>query len=87
MTPQELAELRRRAMAAATLYGSEAYQQESDQSPRESLGKGEFRIIVVRRSQRGEFKLHRGYVRLPDQDLAEAVARIVRDAAVELPVP
>ena len=84
MTHQDLVELRLRAMAAATLYGCEAYLQESEQFPLESPhGQVGLRIIVVRSSRRGDRQVKN--VRLPDQNLAEVVARIVIDAAGELP--
>ena len=82
MTPQDLAELRRRAMAAATLYGCEAYLQESEFPLEPPHGEVGLRIIVVRRSHRGDRQVKN--VRLPDQNLAEVVARIVCNAAGEL---
>lgn len=83
MTPLDLAELRRRAMAAATLYGCDAYLHESEfplESPRGEVG---LRIIVVRQSRRGDRQVKN--VRLPDQNLGDVVARIVSDTAGELP--
>ena len=83
MTPQDLAELRRHAMAAATLCGCEAYLQESDFPLGSPPGEVGLRIIVVKRSHRGDRKVKN--VRLSDQNLGELVARIVSDAAGELP--
>ena len=76
----------RRAMAAAGLYGCEAYLQEPEKFSLDSQqGVTRLNITVVRRSQWGGFNLHRGFVRLPDEDLAIAVARIVCEAAGALP--
>lgn len=83
MTPQDLAELRRRAMAAATLCGCDAYLQESEPPLKSPHGEVGLRIIVVRRSRRGDRQVKN--VRLSDQNLGEIVARIVSDAAGELP--
>ena len=86
MGSERFAELRSRAMAAAQLYGCEADLQESDQFPLDSpLGVVGLKIVVARRSTSGELKVRECNVRLPRRNLAEAVASIVREAAMALP--
>ena len=82
MTSQDLAELRRRAMAAATLCGCDAYLQESEPPLKSLHGEVGLRIIVVRRARRGDRQVKN--VRVSAQNLGEVVARIVSDAAGEL---
>lgn len=85
MTSQDLAELRRRATAAAALHGCEAYLQESEQFRLESTRGVELRITVVRRYASGEATAHVDNVRLPHRALSETVARMVSDSARALP--
>lgn len=86
MPSDAFAELRLRAMAAATMYGCEAAIQESEDCPLESrqavVG---FRVMVVRRCRGCGSLTHRDTVLLTRHQLAESLARMVRSAAMALP--
>lgn len=78
--------LRLRAKAAAQLYGCEAEIQESEDCP---LGSRQavvgLKVMVARRSANGELRSRVENVLLGRHHLADAVARIVRHAAMDLP--
>lgn len=73
-----------RAMAAAHMYGCEADVQRADQLLFDSNHRVDLKIVVIKRSIRDELQTLEHNVRLPRNDLAKSVVRIVGNAAARL---
>lgn len=85
MPGDEYAQLQLRVMAAAQMYGCEAVIREADRPKRGTRATVAFNVVVTKHAPTGKLNTITRSVCLPHGHLAEAIARIVRNAAMELP--
>lgn len=81
---QELSALQQRAMRTAEAFGCEAGIEVTDFVASDPPGSLRLKIVVVRRTRRGELLCHESSVVLITNEHAASVGQIVRDAAAKL---
>ena len=81
---QELSVLQQRAMCTAEAFGCESGVEVMDFVASDPQGSLRLKIVVVRRTRRGELLCHESNVVLMTNEHAASVGQIVRDAAAKL---